>query len=293
MTAILDTPAPTTTADTGPYPIARAADLRADGATGRQIARSVAAGALIMVRRGAYLAAGAPAATVLASSLGGRLACVSVLAALGVFVLESQAVHVHFERSVSKRGTGRRGTVWHWTPLLRTVHPRSTSVSVIDALAQSTGCQPARAAVATLDSALNKGLITRADLAEIFSRVPARRRVLEGLVDGRAESGPETFVRLMALALGFRVDLQVRVPGVGRVDLLLDGWLVVECDSEGFHSGWLSQKRDRRRDLLLARLGYASLRPVAEDILWNPEIVVAALRGLREARVAGFVPTPC
>ena len=161
-------------------------------------------------------------------------------------------------------------------------------VSIIDAVAQATSCQSPRAAIATLDSALHKGVVDVDDLDEIFAHVPPRRRVLRGLIDGRAESGPETLLRLMALSLGFTVEVQVRIPGVGRVDLILDGWLVVECDSEEFHSGWLSQKRDRRRDLLLAARGYASLRPIAEDILWHPELVADALRSLRRARSEGF-----
>ncbi|MEU1972807.1 hypothetical protein ABZ477_14205 [Microbacterium sp. NPDC019599] len=151
-------------------------------------------------------------------------------------------------------------------------------------MAQSTACQTPRAAVATLDSALHLGLIRPEDLDEIFSAVPARRRVLRNFIDGRAESGPETLVRLMALALGFDVEVQVHIRTVGRVDLVLDGWLVVECDSEKFHSGWASQKADRRRDLALAALGYSSVRPIAEDIFFHPEVVVNALRGLRDAR---------
>lgn len=275
-------------ADAGPHPVRRASDLRRDGLTAREISRAVAGGVLVAVRRGAYLAAGAPPAIVLASSFGGRSACVSVLAAIGVFVLESRSVHVHFERSVSKRRTEKKGAVWHWSPLLRSPHPRASAVSLIDAVAQAAACQSPRAAIATLDSALHKGVITVDDLDEIFARVPPRRRVLRRLIDGRAESGPESLMRLIALSLGFTVELQVKIAGVGRVDLVLDGWLVVECDSEEFHRGWVSQKRDRRRDLLLAARGYASLRPIAEDILWNPELVSAALRALRLARVEGF-----
>ncbi|MBU4464996.1 MAG: endonuclease domain-containing protein, partial [Actinobacteria bacterium] len=117
-------------------------------------------------------------------------------------------------------------------------------------------------------------------------RMPARRRFLRGLVDHRAEAGTETLVRLMALALGFSVEVQVTFVGIGRVDLVLDGWLVVECDSEEFHTGWESQKKDRRRDLDLAALGLTTLRPIAEDILFHPERVIAALRGARDARAA-------
>jgi very-short-patch-repair endonuclease len=263
-----------------------AADLRGLGLTKRQIYAAAAAGGLVSVRKGVYLVAGAPAAVVSAAKAGGRVACVSVLAALGVVVLDAKQTHFHFERGVSKHTPSTREQTWHWLPLARTPHPRGTSVHVIDALVQSTACQPPRAALATLDSALHLGLIEADDLDEIFQRVPARRRVLQRLVDGRAESGPETLLRLIALSLGFSVDVQVSFVDVGRVDLVLDGWLVVECDSEQFHTGWDSQARDRRRDLALAALGMTSLRPIAADIMFEPDRVRAALRGLREARRA-------
>ncbi len=99
-------------------------------------------------------------------------------------------------------------------------------------------------------------------------------------MDGRAESGSETLVRLMLRALGRRAELQVVIRGVGRVDLVVDGWLVIECDSKAFHSSWDQQREDRRRDQALAALGYVVYRPIAEDILYHPDVVVAALKGL-------------
>lgn len=69
---------------------------------------------------------------------------------------------------------------------------------------------------------------------------------------------------------------------VGHVDLLVDGWLVVECDSREFHSSWEQQRKDYRRDRALAALGYSVLRLTAEDVLYHPELVVAGLRGLIE-----------
>jgi very-short-patch-repair endonuclease len=266
------------------------ADLRGLHWTKRHVRRAVESGALLPVRRGSFLLAGDRSDVIEAAKEGGRLACTSVLEPLGVFVLRRSRTHLHFERGVSKAtskaSSKARAQTWHWAPLIRTPHPRATVVDVIDALAQATACQSPRAAVATLDSALHLALVTQDDLDEIFDRVPPRRRVLRRLLDGRAESGPETILRLIALALGFTVELQVELAGVGRVDLVLDGWLVVECDSEQFHSGWESQKKDRRRDLALAALGYTSIRPIAEDILHRPEVVIAALRGLRAARAA-------
>ncbi len=76
--------------------------------------------------------------------------------------------------------------------------------------------------------------------------------------------------------------------GVGRVDMVVDGWLVIECDSREFHQGWKAQLEDRRRDLALAALGYTTIRPAAEDILYWPEVVVAAIVGLLRTAPTGI-----
>ncbi|MGN6221926.1 MAG: hypothetical protein ACTHNQ_20705 [Microbacterium sp.] len=274
-------------------PLWRTVDLRAEGLGRRAIARAVTAGLLLPVRKGTYLRAGVSDEVVSASEAGGLVTCLSALTALGVFVLSDRRMHIHFARSARKHAHARRNAVWHWTPLLRAPHPRATTVHIVDALAQATNCQAPRAAVASLDSALHLGLIDEDDLEEIFSRVQPRKRLLRGFVDGRSESGPETILRMIALMLGFSVDVQVVIRGVGRVDLVLDGWLVVECDSEAFHSGWESQKRDRRRDGPLAARGLVSYRPIAADIMYNSDAIVAALRGLRDAHERGFPRETC
>ncbi|GAA5029607.1 hypothetical protein GCM10025738_08940 [Microbacterium fluvii] len=155
---------------------------------------------------------------------------------------------------------------------------------MLDAVVQAVRCQPPRAGIATIDSALHHRVIGADDLDDLFDALPRRYRRLRGLVDGRAESGPETMVRLMLRSLGCRFELQVKITAVGRVDFVVDGWLIVECDSKAFHSSWEEQLKDRRRDLAAAERGYAVLRVVAEDILWHPEAVLRALRGLVTAR---------
>lgn len=270
------------------------ADLLRGGLTSRRITRAVRDGRLLRPRQGIYLPPDAPSPLVGALRVGGRLDCLSLLRELGVFVFDSSSLHVRMTRGSSRmRSAGdvrmplaprhrREQVQLHWRALVEP--PSLAAVSVVDALVHSVRCQSPRHTIATIDSALHLGLIDLGRLREAFQHEPARFSALLPLVDPRAESGPETLVRLIARALGYVVELQVSIQGVGRVDLLLDGWLVVECDSKSFHSSWEQRQKDYRRDRELAAQGYSVLRLTARDIMHEPEVVVAALRGLRSRR---------
>jgi len=277
------------------------ADLMAEGMTGRQITAAVRSGELIRARRDRYLQAGAPEAVVRAVRVGGRLTCLSLLTLLGVFVHRNARLHVHLAPQMSRMRsphdrrhrldhTRRHGTRLHWLAAPESWGAQ-THVGIVVALAHAVLCQAPRAAIATIDSAVNKGLISIAEVSSVFDLLPAKYGVLRRLVDGRAQSGPESLVRLMLLSLGCRVELQVEFDQVGFVDLVADGWLVVECDSKQFHSSWEQQLKDRRRDLALAQRGYVVLRLTAQDIMDRPDEVVAALRGTVQSR-PGPVPGP-
>lgn len=270
------------------------AQLLSRGFTRHSVTTAVHTGGLIRARRGHYLLPDAPRAVIEAVRVGGRVTCLSLLQLLGVFVFTNELTHVHLARGASRlRSPGdprrrlaerRRRTVrTHWLELIRPETATSARVGVVDALVHAVLCQPARYAVATLDSALNKGLIRMHDLEALFAALPAKYAVLRRLVDGRAQSGTETLVRLIARGLGCRVQLQAYWPGVGYVDLLLDGWLAIECDSREFHAGWQQQVKDRERDLALAARGITALRLTAAQILYRPDEVAAAIRALRAA----------
>lgn len=259
----------------------RTARLLAEGWSERRIRSAVDSGVLERMRPGAYVLPGLPEPCRSAARLQGRVTCVSALALLGVFVLEVDGVHVHVPRTASRLpppdGTIRRV---HRRRLLRSPHPDALLVEPIDAVAEAVRCQPPRAGVATIDSALNRGVIRVDELDELFAALPVRYRPLRRLVDGRAEAGAESLVRLIARSLGCRIELQVNIDGVGRVDLLLDGWLILECDSRAFHSEWSVQRNDRRRDLEAARRGYVTFRVIAEDVFLRPDAVREALAAL-------------
>lgn len=267
--------------DRGDAPrFARARDLAADGWTPKRLARAVAEGRFLRLRKGVYAEPGLPEACIAAVRVGGRLCGSSELQRRGVFVLDNTATHVHIEPTSSRLPPVPEGTAVQRGILLRTPHPRSCSVEVFDAVVQSVRVQAWHEGVATIDSAVHLGVLAVWDLDDLFAALPRRYRRARRLIDTRSESGPETIVRLIARELGAVVEVQVLIDGVGRVDLVLDGWLIVECDSEEFHSDWKQRREDLRRDQAAAACGYATYRPIAEDIMWHRDDVKAALAGL-------------
>ena len=253
-------------------------ELRATGLSRRQIDDLVRAGSLVRVRKGRYVRADAPPALIRAARLGGRLDCISLLSAMGVFVLRSDRLHLQIDVGASRLPPSPAGVKRHWriTCAART----SLCADLVEALAQACRCQEPRAAIATLDSAWHLGLIDEQGIADVFARLPRRYRSLRPLLDSRSESGTETLLRLILRTFAHSIELQVQIDGVGRVDFLVDGWLIIECDSEAHHSGWAAQRRDRRRDLAAAALGYMTIRPLAEDILFHRDQVAQSLRAV-------------
>jgi very-short-patch-repair endonuclease len=265
------------------------ADLLDQGLSRRGIALAVQHGHLQHVRRDRYLLTAVDPDVVEAVRIGGRLTCLSLFAVMGVFVHRRRGLHVFVTRGSSRLRPPKVPQVtYHWNrssalPELLHVAP------LIDAARHAVRCQEPRAAVATLDSLVHHGLLTSSQLDEVFAGLPARLRPTRTLVDGSAESGPETFVRLMLRTIGVRFETQVFIPGVGRVDFVVEGWLIIECDSKEFHEGWQKQQEDRRRDLAAARRGYVTIRPLATDVLGAWQAVQAALREVIETLGPSFI----
>lgn len=259
--------------------------LRDRGLSERQIGRLVQSDRLLRVRRGRYVDPRLHEDLVSAATLGARLDCVSLLAAIGVFVRERGHLHVQLEMGTSRVPPRGSHVVAHWRRSSQSVC--HLAADLIEALAQACRCQSPRDSIATLDSAWHHGLVDEAGIAAVFALLPRRFQGLRPLVDARAESGPETLVRLMLRMLGCQVEVQVFIDGVGRVDLLVDGWLIIECDSRAHHSSWEERKRDMRRDLAAAARGYSTIRPLAEDILAVPDQTQALLKRAVSHRPCG------
>ncbi|NTV39589.1 MAG: GxxExxY protein [Demequinaceae bacterium] len=140
-----------------------------------------------------------------------------------------------------------------------------------------------------LDAALNRRSLELKAL-DGFTVTSARTVAwLRARADSSAESPIETIARLSLATLGVRVLSQVTIPGVGRVDFLVEDSVIVEMDGRAHHSDAAAFSRDRARDRAAAALGLVVLRFTFADATTCPGLiagdVLAALRARRPRAV--------
>jgi very-short-patch-repair endonuclease len=90
-------------------------------------------------------------------------------------------------------------------------------------------------------------------------------------------------------AAGIAFKQQVRIPGVGRVDFLVEDRLILEVDSMEFHDEPSHRIRDLRRDAHATVLDLRSLRLDYQQVLFDWEFSEVAIRAAlahRPGRVA-------
>ncbi len=254
------------------------------------LTEGVRAGQLLRVRRDRYALPSTEPAILEAVRIGGLLSCVSAADFHGIWVPDLPFTHIAMthkasrmrsprDRFVPLSADNRDGCELHWWPLVEPDAASLHSVSPVDSLVHIIRCQTRPIAVAALDSALFEGKITHLDLDRIFAAVPVKFAPLRADIDARSMSGLETITRLMVRDAGLRCDLQVHFRGVGDVDLLVEGCVVVETDGRKWHDEESAQRRDYDRDATLAARGYVVLRFNYRQVMHHPEQVTAAIVG--------------
>lgn len=154
--------------------------------------------------------------------------------------------------------------------------------TVPHALAQAVPTLDRRHAVAVLDNAVHQRLITRAQVEQVHDLARGRRGVERThpwwrLVDGRAESPLETWVRLECVDADAPpddlqrelVDRDGRFLGRGDMVWLLPGrrWFLLEADGTGVHAAPSALYDDRRRqNALVAEGGVVMQRVTGRDL---------------------------
>lgn len=158
--------------------------------------------------------------------------------------------------------------------------------AVEDVVLHALACLPVPASTALATSAMR---LHGVPLALLESQLTAARSgtALSALhtVDLRAESLVEVEALYLFARLGLELDLQVQLTGIGRVDFLIEGFLIVEIDGFAFHSSRDAMRRDVSRNNASTLNGYAVLRYMPEHIWYESERVVAEIMAVLHGRV--------
>lgn len=263
-------------------PVLRTRVLIDRGVSKHVIARAVAAGELIRPRKGWIALPEADPELLFAVREGVALSCVTRLRRAGVWVHDPTVPHF----AVPRPGAENRppGAVLHYHRPVVPREPFALLDSIQNSLVLAASCQPHEHAVATWDSAINKGLVTRAAL----ERLPlnGRARAILDATDPLADSGLESYVRQRLRRFGLKVTAQVYLLG-HHVDLLIGDRLVIQTDG-ATHTG-RQRDEDNAHDALLELHGYTVFRFGYRQIMdaW-PEVqqivMQAVAQGLHLAR---------
>ncbi|MGD8167762.1 endonuclease domain-containing protein [Herbiconiux sp. P16] len=272
--------------------VASTAQLAVAGISAGAVNGAVARGAALRLRQGWVGLPGAPESVVRAVRLGGRVSCLSVLKTAGLWCAADPRMHVRvpaearrltspINRGVPLGRPERFGVVVHRShraPFLD--EPEGAVDTFAWALLHSITCQSKIDAIVTLDSALKQGRVSRTELEFLVADLPAKYRAYLALTDPNAASGLETKARLGLRRVNITSRSQVKIRGVGYVDLLVGDRLVVETDGREWHTKPEAYAADRRRDLALAELGYLVLRLSYEQVMGEWDRIVAVIRAI-------------
>ncbi|MEO3934766.1 DUF559 domain-containing protein [Micrococcaceae bacterium Sec7.4] len=236
--------------------------------------RAVRAGVVQPVR-GLYALPTAPPDHVALLQHRQLLTCSSAAPFYGLWSVNS-AGPVHVQH---RRGEAFDGQVGH-SGLLLEPHPHRPVAALGDVLIHALRCLPFAEALVMTDCAVGRGDMTVGFLRD---RLPGKRNgrarhVLEW-VDHGAESMLETLARTYFRQAGISVETQVHINGVGYVDLLLEGRLIVELDGR-HHGEWAQVKKDQRRNNVSVVQGYSVLRYYYDDVVHHPALMLAEVRAV-------------
>ena len=119
-------------------------------------------------------------------------------------------------------------------------------------------------------------------LPALRDRFPAAREkaIVRLVARIRPQSGSiiETMARYLLEEAGLTVELQVQIPGMGHLDLLVDGLLSVEADGYAHHACREAYREDRRRWNVTVIRSVPTLRVTYEMLLGEPQEFVRLVR---------------
>ncbi|MHC6595169.1 DUF559 domain-containing protein [Arthrobacter sp. C152] len=249
-------------------------DVAAAGATETDINRAIRTGSMVRLERGLLAVPDADMELVGAGRARSLLTCVSAAPQYGLWQLRP-AARPHYWQS---NGRGRVRCVSHRLPLTQRPHHR-TLAALPDVLLHALLCLPELESLVMVECAYNRGDIEPSSLLQhLKGNRSGKARNVVSKVERGADSLLETMARVLFRDAGIATETQVWIEGIGRVDFLLEGFLIVEIDGIAFHLESRQFKKDRRRDNQAVRHGLPVLRFFYDDIVHAPESVLAQVR---------------
>ena len=156
----------------------------------------------------------------------------------------------------------------HREQLMSNEERRTHVASIGTVLERVLVCMPLKVSLPMLDAARNRGLydVSTLTIPPTGSRLPHLREALS-LSSDRARSILETVARLQLIDMGLTPQVGVWIEGVGEVDMIILGFIIIEVDGWAFHSSKEQREKDLKRDRELLRRGYVVLRFTYDDVM--------------------------
>ncbi len=259
--------------------VARKQSIIEAGASAYAIDAAVASGLLFRPKRGWVALPHADRYLVAAARSGVVLTCITQARRLGLWVLAESGPHVGAPPSASRLNLAPQATV-HWARPVQPRAPGALEDGILNTLQMVARCQPYEAALAVWESALNRQLVDKAELARLPLSAAVRR--LSDAATPFADSGLETIFRTRLRWLRHPIRYQIWIHG-HRVDFLIGDRLVVQTDG-GHHVG-AQRAEDVAHDAALMLLGYHVIRVTYDQVIerWHEvqdRIMRAVAQGL-------------
>lgn len=246
--------------------VARAKYLVAAGVPASQVRLAMSQGLLMRVSRGVYALPDASPVLTPIRSLPAEPTCVTAAIIQGLWVLH-EPVKKHIAVTHSRKYPGY---ICHRLP----GYP-----SVADIVVQSLRCLPDLDGLVIAESAVvTRGLQLGVLRQRLAGRNNERERLLVEQIVPQSQSIIECVARYHLRRAGFHVESQFNVPGMGHLDLMVDGRLGIETDGAGFHMDQASFEEDRRRWNVTTRLGVPTLVVSYRLLTERPQEFIAMVR---------------
>jgi very-short-patch-repair endonuclease len=274
------------------------------GISRSRIRTLVRRGAIARLARGVYAIGDheLPDPARIAAAFDGALSYESMLAWTNVDLpMAPTAVYVTVPRDRKRVKTAVQGVQCHRASIGRVCEVRGVRVlPPVRVALDIARNRELSYAVAVVDAMLRARLLGvaefRAAAAAAYGPGSKQVRLVAQLVDSRSESVLESYCRVLLWTNGLlpeRTQYNLQHPRTGWIGRLDFAWpsLRIAVEADGYATHRDRYRKDRRRWTDCNRAGWLLAVVTWEDVLYNPEYVVQAVRDLIAER-AGSAPSP-